>query len=415
MKKLIIAVLALCAARAGYADEIILKDGTVLKGTVIQVTDSAVEYDPEGPAPFDTVSRERISKIIYPGGREQHFLLDSITLTGGATIRCSIVRVTKDSIVYRKDGVGEEITLGRDGVARIDFSDGRSVEIAGKEVPVAPDQPAQKPAGGYHSSIFRMSLFGGGGLIDGGTIHKERRVFRSYRTDLMVATMNIFDHDQYAGFGTGGVEMEFMPPAIRFSQERAFDFTGIKFGIRGRYGYEQVMSVITTDAIHDHYDGPDDIYTGRLMKYHYWTAGPVINFIFSPRSNVANFMLSLYGMAGQVFGGNLNPMSSLRQSKNLTAYLAGVWSSTGLQPLMGWANLYSLSSLNKTTVRGHTIRCGFGPEFSLNRHFPLVIGLHVTYAYTSLTYGRAPLIYMDGNKKAAHHELGGEVSVGIHM
>ncbi len=415
MKKLIIAVLALFTAQAIYADEIILKDSTILKGTVIQVNENAVEYDPEGPAPFDTVSKDRISKIVYPGGREQHFLLDSITLADGETIRCSIARVTRDSIVYRKDGTGEEITLGRDRVARIDFSDGRSVDMAKKTEPVVPDQPAQKPAAGYHSAIFRMSLFGGGGLLDGGTIQKERRVFRAYRTDLMVSNLNPNNCVQYAGFGTGGVEMELMPPAIRFSQERAFDFTGIKFGIRGRYGYEQVLSVITPDYSSDYYDGPDDLYMGRLMKYHYWTAGPVINFIFSPRSNIVNFMLSLYGMGGQVFGGRLNPMTSLRQSKNLAAHLAGVWSSAGLQPLMGWANLYSLSSLNKTTVRGYTIRCGFGPEFSLNRYFPLVIGLHVTYAYTNLTYGRAPLIYMDGNKKSAHHEVGGEVSVGIHI
>ena len=415
MKKFILVALALFAAQAIYADEIILKDGSVLKGTVIQVSGSAVEYDPDGSSTFDTVSRDRVAKIRYAGGAEQLFTLDTITLTSGETIKCSITRVTKDSIVYRQDGTGEEKTIGRESVARLEFSDGRSVDITQKKGAEPAQETAAKPLGGYHASIFRMALFGGGGMIDGGTVQRERHVFKAYRTDLAVSNLAFHDLNQYAGFGTGGAELEFMPPAIKFAQKRGFDFTGLKFGIRGRYGYEEVLSVITPDYGDGYYYGPDRTYAGRLMQYHYWTAGPTINFIFSPRSNIFNFMLSLYGMGGQVFGGNLNPMSSLRGSKNLTAYLAGVWNSAGVQPLMGWANLYSLSSLNKTSVRGYTIRFGFGPEFSLNKWFPVVIGIHMTYAYTALTYGRAPLIYMDGHRKAAHHEVGGEFSVGIHI
>ncbi len=415
MKKLIISVLALFAAQAIYADEIILKDGTVLKGSVIQVTDTAIEYDPDGTSAFDTVDKDRVSKIVYPGGREQHFLLDTINLTSGETIKCSIIRVTKDSIVYKKDGIGEEITIGREGVARLDFSDGRSVDIFKKAGPDAPEVPATKPVGGYHSSIFRFSVFGGGGLLDGGTIQKERRVFRAYKTDLMMGSLSLHNYAQYAGFGTGGVEMDLMPPAIRFAQKRGFDFTGIKFGIRGRYGYEEAMSVITPDYSNEYRGDGSDIHMGRLLQYHYWTAGPVMNFIFSPRNNIVNFMLSTYVMGGQVFGGNLNPMTSLRDSKNLTAHLAGLWSGMGIRPFMSWATILTPSAFNKTSVRGYTIRCGFGPEVSLNKYFPVVVGLHMTYAYTSLTYSRSPLIYMDGNRKAAHHEVGGEISVGIHI
>jgi hypothetical protein len=415
MKKLIISLLALFAAQAIYADEIILKDGTVLKGSVIQVTDTAIEYDPEGPSAFDTINRNQVSKIRYSGGTEQLFMLDTITLTGGEAIKCSIIRVTKDSVIYRQDGTGEEKTISREGVARLDFSDGRSVEISKRSGTDVPEETAKKPIAGYHSSIFRMSLFGGGGLLDGGTIQRERHVFRAYKTDLMVSKLSLNNYAQYAGFGTGGVEMDFMAPAVKFAQKRGFDFTGIKFGIRGRYGYEEAVSVITPDYSNEYQGGNDDIHMGRLMQYHYWTAGPVMNFIFSPRNNIVNFMLSLYGMGGQVFGGNLNPMTSLRDSKNLTAELAGLWSTAGVQPLMGWANRYSLSSLNKTSFRGYTLRFGFGPEVSLNKYFPVVIGLHMTYAYTSLTYNRAPLIYMDGHRKAAHHEAGGEVSVGIHI
>ncbi len=415
MKKLIISVLALFAAQALYADEIILKDGSILKGTIIQVTDTAVEYDPDGPPAFDTVSRDSVIKIIYPDGREQAFLLDTIVLTSGEAIKCSIIRVTKESVIYRQGGTGEEKSISRDQVARLDFSDGKSVDIWKKETPGAPEEPAKKPVGGYHSSIFRLSIFGGGGIMEDGTIMKEQHVFKAYKPDLIMANMNAHDYYQYTGFGTVGVEMDLMPPAIRFPQKRGFDFTGIKFGIRGRYGYESATSVITPEYGNGYYDYYGDAFSGRLMEYHYWAVGPVINFIFSPRSNVTNFMISVYGMGGQVFSGHLSPMTSLRDSELLMARLAGAWNPMGTPVYMSWANPYTPSQLNNTAFSGYTIRCGIGPEFSLNKYFPLVIGLHFTYAYTSLTYDRAPLIYMDGNRKAAHHEFGGEVSVGVHI
>jgi hypothetical protein len=415
MKKLIFIFIAVFAARAIYADEIILKDNTILKGTVIQVTDTAVEYDPEGPSAFETVAIDSVSKIIYTGGRVQIFQLDTITLTGGETIRCSIIRVTRDAVIYRMNGTGGEKTIGRDQVARLVFSDGRSVDISKKAGPVEPEETVRPPARGFNNSLFRMSLFAGGGLLNGGTIQKERHAFKAYKPDLMIANLSVSNYAQYAGFTTVGVEMEYLPPAINFPQKRGFDFTGIKFGVRGRYGHENVMSVITPDYSNGSGGGNDNLYMGKLLQYHYWTAGPVMNFIFSPRSNIVSFMISMYGMAGQVFGGDLSPATSLRDSKMLAARLAGAWSPGSIQPFMKWANLLTLGNLNKTSVRGYTIRCGFGPEVSLNRYFPIIVGVHVTYAYTSLTYGRAPLIYGDGNRKAAHHELGGEISVGVHI
>lgn len=416
MKKPLFLILAIFAAGALYADEIILKDGTVLKGAVIQVTDGAVEYDPEGPSAFDTVSKDRISKIIYTGGKEQHFQLDTIILTGGDAIRCSISRVTKETIFYRQDGAGEEKSISRDQVSRLEFSDGRSVDIFKKTAPEETADTAKKPIGGYHTSIFRMSIFGGGGMMDGGIVKKERGVFRAYKPDLMMATLHTPGYSQYGTFATGGAEAELMAPAIRFAQKRGFDFTGLKFGVRGRYGYEEGMSVITPEYRHG-FDGinDDNVFMGRLLQYHYWTAGPTMNFIFSPRSNVVNFMISVYGTAGQVFGGRLNPMTALRDSNLLTARLVGLWSAGNVAPFMSGVNILTLSALNKTTVKGYTIRCGIGPEVSLNKWFPLVVGFHLTYAYTSLTFGKAPLIYGGTTTKAAHHEVGGEVSVGIHI
>jgi hypothetical protein len=417
MKKILLTILAVFTVQAVYADAIYLNDNTVLKGTIIQITGTEVEYDPEGPSTFDTVRKDQVAKIIYSNGREQRFILDTLILTSGESIKCNIVRVTKESITYKPEGTEEEKTIGRDQVARMEFSDGKTVELSKQTAPDQKNEAATKPSGGYLDSIIRISLFGGGGVMSGGAISKERRVFRAYKPDFILANGFPDNYLQYTGSATGGFEMDLMPPAIKFFQRRGFDFTGIKFGIRGRYGYENGTSaIIGRDDNNWNYNGFDKNETGRLMTYHYWSAGPVMNFVFTPRNNVFNFMISIYGMAGQVFSGNLTPLSSLRGSKLLMTRLAGAWNGYWNTPaFMGWANPYTIKQLNNTGFNGYTVRVGIGPEFSLNKYFPIIVGFHLTYAYTGLTFDKAPLVYADGHKKSAHSEVGGEVSVGLHF
>ena len=57
-----------------------MRDNTVIKGTVIQITESMIEFDPEGPATFDSVSKDRVARIVYSNGREQRFLSDMIII-----------------------------------------------------------------------------------------------------------------------------------------------------------------------------------------------------------------------------------------------------------------------------------------------------------------------------------------------
>jgi hypothetical protein len=417
MKKLMLSVVLLFTAIAVFADEIYLYDGTVHKGTIIQITESMVEYDPDGPVAFDSIPRDRVARIKYAGGKEQRFLVDTLYMLNGDMVKCSIIKVTKDSIIYIQEGSNEEKTIGRDAVAKMEFSDGRVIELQSPDVnvPEQKDVVAQKQSGGYLDSVFRISIFGGGGGADGGIVDKERRVFKAYEPDLMLSAVFPIRYAQYTTFGTGGAEIEYLPPAIKFTQKKGFDFTGIKFGIRARYGYERIFSRIyerdneaVVDSFIDNY--------GTLMRYHYWAAGPGMSFVFTPRSNAFSFMINMFCAAGQVVGGRLTPLTALRDSKLLWFQLAGLFQSIwNIPPFMAQANPYTAFQLNNTTVRGYTIRGGFGPEFAMNRHFPIIIGLHVTCSYTSLTLGRAPVMYADGNKKAAHYETGGEISIGMHF
>lgn len=64
------------------ADEIRLKDGTVITGKIIQVTAGNIEYDPEGPRPFDLIPRDQVVEIIYDDGQSVKFNNDKIEKPG---------------------------------------------------------------------------------------------------------------------------------------------------------------------------------------------------------------------------------------------------------------------------------------------------------------------------------------------
>ena len=69
MKKyLIFAIITLFVSNS-YSDEIHLRDGTVVKGKIIQLAPKYIEYDPEGDKPFDLLPRGQIIKIIYDDGK----------------------------------------------------------------------------------------------------------------------------------------------------------------------------------------------------------------------------------------------------------------------------------------------------------------------------------------------------------
>lgn len=67
---LIASILLFMSAGIINADEIYLKDGTVLKGKIIKVTPDAVEYDPEGDIPLRVVQKEKAVRFKYDDGKE---------------------------------------------------------------------------------------------------------------------------------------------------------------------------------------------------------------------------------------------------------------------------------------------------------------------------------------------------------
>ena len=414
MRKFILSIVLIFAATVAYADTIYLKDGTVVKGRIIQITESRIEFNPGAGRAFDVVDKGTVIKIVYDDGRVVNYAPDTLYRKDGSAIKGIIKRVTGSDIVYTPEGSAEEKSLPRIEIERLEYSDGKTVYIAErKDQQWGGSIEEKKPVGGFHDSVVRVAGFFGFGTPYRGVFEKEERVFNAYRPDLFTAYILPRDYQLLQTFVSGGGELDLMPPAVKFKQRRGFDFTGIKFGIRGRYGHEFVDSVIVDqDVYYDTVEGYEML-RGRLMSYHYWAAGPIVDLIFGPRSNAMNFILNFYAVAGQIFGGRLLPAAALRSSRFLGAELARLYGSGHFLETI--SAFYASRQVNKTRFNGYTIRGGFGPHFSLNKYFPLTIGINVTYAYSYIVLGRDPFIYLDGNKKAAHHEVGMEISAGVHF
>ncbi len=303
--------------------------------------------------------------------------------------------VDRESTRSRGDGTGDD-TEG--GAADDQGSTGSDVAV----------QP-----GGFIDSIVRLSLYGGGGIWQGGVVGKEQRRVNAFKPYLSLANLKPNDATMAPWFLNIGPEIDLMVPAIKFAGKRRFDLKGIKFGVKARYGYELSEMILINNDFSDK-DSQNNMLRGRLATYHYWSAGPTINFILSPRSNIFNVILNGYIMGGQVFNGSLTGGSVLRGSSRLWLLVGGFYGipSATLPPAF---LALQAGQFNSTRIRGYTIRGGFGPEICLNKWVPLILGLHLTYSYTSLTLSRSLPVYFDADKKAAHHELGGEISLGFHF
>ena len=416
MKRAIVTAFLIFFSTALFADQIYLQDGSVLKGKIIQVNENDIEYKPETGRAFDVVDKSGVAKIVYDNGQVLNFTVDTLYRVDGTVVKGNIIRVTKDDITYTPRGTTEQKIVPRVEIDRVEYSDGKVVYIAKKkDTDEGFDAKIEekKQTGGFLDSWVRIAGFMGFGSPSGGIFEREQHLLRAYRPDLIRAYVIPRDYKQYSMYVNGGGEIDVMPPAIKFVQKRGFDLSGIKFGIKGRYGAESVDSMIVNEK--SYYSSVEgyELFRGKLMEYQYWTAGPVMNLVFSPRNNLFNFLIHFYVLAGQVFQGNLKGASALRSARWLMPELVGAF---GSAPFVNDRRvLYATRYLNRTRFGGYTIRGGFGPHFSLNKYFPITFGFNITYAYSKLTLDRAPIAYFDGHKKATQHEVGAEVTAGVHF
>ncbi len=323
----------------------------------------------------------------------------SVTLPAGGSRTLTyngFAVVDRESTRSRGDGTGDQA------------EDGGATDITKNETAGETIHP-----GGFIDSIVRISLYGGGGIWQGGAAGKEKRSFSLFKPDLSAAYIRPMKYSLFTWSVNIGPEIDIMAPSVKFTVKRKFGLSGIKFGARARYGYELSENILLNSSGYDANLG-GDLFSGRFATYHYWGAGPTMNLILSPRSNIYNLILNFYIMGGQIFDGRLTAGSVLRDAPYLWLRLGGLYGTPFVQMDQA-VKVLMTGNFNSTRVRGYTIRGGFGPEICLNKWFPLIVGTRVTVAYTNLTFSRSLPAYFDSDRKASHYEIGGELSLGVHF
>lgn len=120
------------------ADQIYLKDSTIIDCRIIQVTDTRVEYDPEGDIPFLTVGKDRVIKIIYDNGdtaeiekekTEEGTDADTIYLNDAAKIYCKIIQILPARVEYDPAGTCSFLTISTSAIYKVEYSDGLVVRF----------------------------------------------------------------------------------------------------------------------------------------------------------------------------------------------------------------------------------------------------------------------------------------------
>ena len=276
--RVVLLVAAVFFCTAAFADEIYLKDNTVLKGKILRVSEKNIEYDPEGDKPFDMVPRENAKKIVYDGG--QTVLLEETVETAAAPAKTE-------------------------------------------------KTPPVRQKGGYLDSYLYLGALAGFADASGSLRDRENRALHSQ--SLQYAYLTRFDRAGYLNLRSGAEAM-LMFPAIKRLQYRGFDLTGIKFGLKGRYVDAYYWA---TAERHDVYGGSAGFFDGYLLHYQNWAAGPSMNLVFSPRNNAFSLVLETFVVGGTIIRGNLNAAPILRDAgaywidKHINSSRVGGYTITG--------------------------------------------------------------------------------------
>ena len=276
-----------------------MNDLRVIKGKIIQVTDKNVEFSQEGK-PLLIVPRDQVFKIKYDDGQEVQIAdlkgQDKIYLKDGSIVKGTIVKVTPDVIIY--SATDKQEAAVRDNVVKIEYADGKVIQMSEGQIVTQPVQTAEQDvqqeeeiepvirSGGFIDSNIWFNTFFGISNVFGNIHDKENGILEEEKDEL-----TILGHDasnDYSLDTTGyhfGFELNLMLPSIKYKQSRGFDLTGIKFGLKTTYVFSEVYQDLIKEEVDDDTHVISD---GRLLKYRSVNAGPEVNFIFSPRSDLFN-------------------------------------------------------------------------------------------------------------------------------
>lgn len=385
---------------AVYADEIYLKDNSVIKGKIIQITGDTVEFDPEGDKPFSKYKMGEIRKIIYDDGVvfniSDGIRKDELHMTNGSIIKCTIEKMTDDKVYYYIEDSTIN-SLPREQIVKIVFGDdekqllydkGQSVPETVSGTSYYETNGSIRDTGYINSFIHICFSFGGGGIYDG----------PEEETDINGTYFNDADGKDIS-YSSIGIGADLFLKSVKFQRKIGFDFMGIKLGIKSKYCNKII------DESYDYFDNYEEddyeyhsrqTFDGVLLDYDSAEIGPEIDFVFSPRNNAFDVVLNMYLLYGYVFDGKINAAPAYREEMGDQ----GVY--------------YNRSQYHSDLDSGHSVIFGIGGCFALNRILPVTLGMNIEFSYTSLNFDREIPFY--GNADGTSFKsTGAELSIGFHI
>ncbi len=391
------------------AGEIYLRNKTVVKGTNIEIVNDRVKYTKEGEKESVTIKTEKVERIIYDNGTVLNVALRKtvpasgkgvIILNSGENIPFESLMDKGDYVEYVPRGAAYHNYLRKRDIQDIKYGDPKEIFLGSLKRKHLEEKKKEEyyrvvdnkiPEGGFHSSFIWISLFGGFGEVYGD--------FEKYEDDMYDTDKGLINNDDnyyndtYTESYYGGVDLNILLFTGKMIQKRAFNLTGIGIGIKGRYQdvtvYQGVLKYYDTDS--DGFSEDEKRFTGNLMEFQSWQAGPTFDLIFSPRENSFNFVAHSFLIGGVIHKGELNAAPGLRES--------GV--------------VYDKSEYS-SGFKGYIYTLGTGLFFVLNRGFPVTAGLTFTYSHANLTLDRELPLY--GNRKSlgiSSKRI--EFSCGVHI
>ncbi len=381
-------------------DTITLNDSTVIKCKVIQITNSVVEYDPEGKIPFLTVPASKVAKIDCADGCVAQIdstpPTDRILLKNGDSIDCYVIKITATSVEFTSKKTGAKETADRADISNVIIRNTRSpetaqVDTATEEQTSQEEEQQSEPApevfaehsGGFNDSIIWIAFMIGFNDTRGDIDKNEKYAMRSNKQEAIAA----YDDFETDG-GYYGLDMDLMLPSIKLIQRRGFDLTGFKFGLKTMYLKYDIYENIT---FHDDEKKSDNLYGGRLLEYRSANAGPEINFVISPRHDMFDMVFQLYATGGYIHKGKLSAMPALRE-----------------------AGCTIEKSDYQRSFSGYNMNFGFGMHFIFNKVVPFTVGLNFQSQYSKINFDRELPVY--NNSKSMDFRDGGfNLTTGIHF
>jgi hypothetical protein len=398
---LILMILFFCPVL--FADEIYLKDSRVLKCEIIQITDKNIEYREQGGRPFVTIEKDIVVKVVYSDGKVMRISgidMDKIFLKDGNLKEGKIVQVTPDAIMYLAGDSDKKESILRSSVLKIKYSDGTEILISGMES--LSDRSASSEDASQ--TVKEEPIIQKGGFIDS-TI----RAGLLGGLGFIWGNLHNRENDSFDQKKSQITTYPVYPKDNNESTINHYNWHG---------GFELGLLLPAFKIPQTKAFGLSSIKFGIIGNYIYSTMEQELHDESLPNTDYSGTLLKYRTInAGPEMNLILSPKSN-KVNLVFRFYLLGGYIHKGKITAVPGLREAGLPVTDKseysTEFTGYSGTAGAGIRFVSNLAFPVIAGFDLQYTYSKLNFDQSLPVY-NGAKSASFHEIGIFISAGIHF